>query len=318
MDNRTDTLIRASELYYLQKLSQNAIAQMLDTSRPTVSRMLEEARELGIVEIIVHSPVKKDHELSCLVREALGLKETIVISGDYSYEESLERCGKAVAHFLYGILDNNLNIGISWGIATEFLAKALEFKEYHNINVLQMVGCLGTGNPRIDGLELALTISKKLNGFYTNIYAPLYVESEIAASYLLKEPQIEAALRRAMHTDIVLTGIGSLDEKSSLQISGYLSESDWRTLRTQGAVGHLLGRMIDKNGKEVPFEKGKNIIGAPLEALRNAKWSIGMSASEFKAEATVAAVRAGYINMLVIDQALAQKIMSMAEKGRLL
>ena len=58
-----------------------------------------------------------------------------------------------------------------------------------------MVGCLGTGKPQLDGLELSLTLAKKLNGTFCNVYAPVYVESELVQSYLLKEPSIAQAVR---------------------------------------------------------------------------------------------------------------------------
>ena len=45
-----ELLVRVAELYYMEGLTQEAIAQMLDLSRPEVSRYLKRARELGIVE----------------------------------------------------------------------------------------------------------------------------------------------------------------------------------------------------------------------------------------------------------------------------
>ena len=83
MNTKEDLLIRTAELYYHQGLSQNTIAEILCTSRPTVSRMLDEARETGIVEIIIHSPVKKNAALSKSLRTALNLKDAIVIAGKY-------------------------------------------------------------------------------------------------------------------------------------------------------------------------------------------------------------------------------------------
>ncbi|MFR8410507.1 MAG: hypothetical protein ACLVB4_03635 [Butyricicoccus sp.] len=52
----------------------------------------------------------------------------------------------------------------SWGRALEALCDVLEptdYSDYYNVTVVQMVGCLGTGNPRVDGLELALRLSKR-------------------------------------------------------------------------------------------------------------------------------------------------------------
>ena len=59
MNNHESLLVHVAQLYYQQNLNQSEISKIIGLSRPTVSRMLEEAREVGIVEIIVHDPVKR-------------------------------------------------------------------------------------------------------------------------------------------------------------------------------------------------------------------------------------------------------------------
>lgn len=312
MNTREDLLTRTAELYYHQSLSQNEIAKILNTSRPTVSRLLDEARETGVVEIIIHSPVKKNANLSKLLRSKLNLKDAIVISGEYDYDTALEKCGIAASHFLNSILENNITIGITWGPVITHLCNAIEKQEYYNINVVQMVGCLGTGNPSVDGLELAMKISNKLNGTYSNIYAPAFVNNKTAHAYLIEEPQIKTTIKKALTTDIVLTGIGSLfDSNSTLQKAGYLTEDDRLALLSEGGVGHLLARMFDENGTEM-FIDNKHVISAPLDALKTPNWSIGISASEFKALPTLASVKAGYINTLITDESLAIKLLELS------
>lgn len=314
MDAREDLLIRAAELYYHQELSQNAIAELLGTSRPTISRMLEEARESGIVEIIIHSPIKKNPQLSKALRTALSLKDAIVIAGNHSQTSALQKCCTAAAKFLSGILDNNTTIGITWGAAANYLCDAIEPGDYYNINVVQMVGCLGTGNPDIDGLELAMKIAAKLKGTYANIYAPAFVDSPIVHSHLIAEPQIASTLKKSLHTDIVLTGIGSLhDNTSTLQRAGYLSEEDRLDLLAQGATGHLLARMFDQKGQEIPL-KSKHVISAPLTALKVPSWSVGICSGKERAIAALSSVRAGYINTLICDEELANEVLAVAQQ----
>ncbi len=311
MDNRVDLLVRIAELYYQQGLSQQEISRIMNISRPTISRLLDEAKQVGVVEIIVHSPITKHPKLSYALRTVFGLRDAVVVAGKYEFDKAINRCAKSAAHFLSTVLENNMSIGISWGRALEAFCNMLEPSEYYNVNVVQMVGCLGTGNPRVDGLELALRLSKKVGGTYSNIYAPVYVDSELVYSYLIAEPQIETTLKKALSVDIILTGIGSLDDPaSSLFQSGCYSESDRAELMRRGAVSSLLGRMFDINGKEVQLD-GRYVISAPLESMRYPSWSIGINASAEKAECTLAAVHGRYLNTLIVDEPLARRMLEL-------
>lgn len=311
MENRTELLVHVSELYYQQGLSQQEISHIMNLSRPTISRLLDEAREAGVVEIIVHSPIVKHAQLSNALRTGFGLRDAVVLSGEYDYAKSLSRCAQEAARFLTTVLDNNQSIGISWGRALEALCDALKPAEYYNVNVVQMVGCLGTGNPRVDGLELALRISKKLGGTYSNIYAPVYVDSELVYTYLVSEPQIEATLKKALTADIVLSGIGSLDDSGgSLYASGCYTPKDRAELMRRGAVSSLLGRMFDAQGREINLDN-RFVIAAPLESMRHPSWSIGINAGRKKAECTLAAVRGRYLNMLIVDEPLAREMLAL-------
>ena len=269
MAERTDLLVRVAELYYEQGLNQNEVAKLLNTSRPTVSRLLDEAKDAGVVEIVVHSPIRKDPQLSFTLRNT---------------------------------------IGIAWGEATRYLCELMPEREYYNAHVVQMVGCMGTGNPNVDGIELALKMSKRIGGTYSNIYSPIYVGNEVVHSYLVNEPQIKATLHKANSVDIILSGIGTLDPNTTLQQAGYFTDRDWMDLIGRGAVGHMLARPYDRDGNPVPLEN-RYPIGAPLSVMRNAQWSVGVSASAFKAEAVMGAIRGGYINVLVADQALAREML---------
>ena len=161
-------------------------------------------------------------------------------------------------------------------------------------------------NHTSDEYGLMITQFLRLSG-----YAPVYVDSELVYSYLTAEPQIEATLKKAGTVDIILTGIGSLnDANGSLYKSGCYNAEERKELMRRGAVSSLLGRMFDINGNEVQLDS-RYVISAPLEAMRTPSWSIGINASAEKAECTLAAVHGKYINVLVADEALARRMLEM-------
>ena len=314
MQSRQAQLVRASELYYERGLSQQKIADMMKVSRPTVSRLLEEARRTGVVEIVVHAPLEQNPELSEQLRQELHLKDAVVIRGDATPDRSpaLRRCAQAAGQLFLSLLESGMTVGLSWGRALRQLCDTLpEQKHTFNVNVVQTIGCLGTGNPQLDGLELSLTLAKKLNGTFCNVYAPVYVDSALVQSYLLREPSVELAIRQARQTDIVLTGIGSLsDPEGSLCRAGYFSPEERATLTAQGAVAILQGRLLNQDGREVEIP-GRYVIGASLDDLRRAPWRIGINAGARRAAETLAAVRSGCVNLLAVDEVLAQEMLEL-------
>ena len=170
------------------------------------------------------------------------------------------------------------------------------------------------GNPRVDGLELALRLSKKVGGTYSNIYAPVYVDSELVYSYLVAEPQIETTLKKALSVDIVITGIGSLDDpNASLYQSGCYSPEDREELMRRGAVSSLLGRMFDINGKEVQLD-GRFVISARWKRciIRHDR-SASMPVQP-RQDATLAALHGKYLNTLIVDEPLALRILELEGK----
>ena len=61
---RLRRLARVATWYYLEDWKQSDIAKELGVSRPLISRMLSEARELGVVEITVHAPGQQRQDLT--------------------------------------------------------------------------------------------------------------------------------------------------------------------------------------------------------------------------------------------------------------
>lgn len=309
MSQKDELLVQIAELYYQQNLNQQAIAKIFNISRPTVSRLLEEARNRKIVEIIIHSPIAKNYELSEKVREAFGLKNCIVIDSKAGYQETLKRCATAAASFLQSILESNLVLAVSWGSAITYLAQVLTPQMHQNVHVVQMVGCLAAGNPQQDGIEISMKIAQKLGAGYSNIFAPVFVNSELIAAHFMEEPRIVSTMDRINIADIAVMGIGSVgDQKSILTTTESISAKEWKYLLAQGAVGHLLARMFDKDGKEIPIP-GKSAVSPALDTLKKIRWTIGIAASTKKADATLAAIKAGYINALVIDDRLAKELL---------
>ena len=110
--------------------------------------------------------------------------------------------------------------------------------------------------------------------------------------------------------DAVLIGIGSnLPDSNSLIRSGYISKSEIEIIRSQGAVGNLLGRVIDRNGNICNLEINDRVIGLEMEKLKGIPMRIGVAGGIEKSEAILGVLHRGYINVLVTDESAALRIL---------
>ena len=104
-------------LYYKKNMTQQEIAETLHLSRQTVSKLLSDAIEEKIVEIIIHDPEKDCEELEKQICAAFGIRSCVVcsVSGRNESVHRLMTVQAAVDYILPIIKAGNQKIALSWG-----------------------------------------------------------------------------------------------------------------------------------------------------------------------------------------------------------
>lgn len=317
MIERTELLAHVASMYYEDNLTQDEIARRIDTSRSTVSRMLQEAREAGVIEITVHYPWKTAPDIEKDLIARFRLRQARVLLGrGHPYEEILRGLGVLAARHIESTLVEGTTLGISWGRAVYSTVRALRperrLPTVLQLTVVQMVGAVGEGDPLIDGPDLARLLASVYGGEYRYLHAPLIVEDAHAREVLLQEPRIRETLRLARRADVALVGIGApAPEVYSLLRAGYLDREELAQLRAQGVVGDMCARHYDAQGRVLDIELNRRIVGIELEALHDIAQVIGVAGGEAKAEAILGALRGGHVNVLVTDDVTARKVLAL-------
>lgn len=315
---RTELLAQIASLYYEDDLTQVEIGHRIGISRATVSRLLHEAREAGVVQITVHYPWKTDSEIEHDLIARFHLRQARVLDGrGQPYDEILRGLGVLAARYMEGILAESTTLGISWGTAVYSTVRALRPDRRLPITVVQMIGAVGTGDSRIDGPDLARLLADVYGGEYRYLHAPLVVEEAHVREMLLQEPRIRETLSLARRADVALVGIGSLvPEVSSLLRAGYLDREALARLHAQGAVGDVCARHYDAQGCVLDVELNQRIVGIELEGLHDIKQVIGVAGGATKAEAILGALLGGHVNVLVTDDAAARKVLALDQAAK--
>ncbi|MCB0886974.1 MAG: helix-turn-helix domain-containing protein, partial [Propionibacteriaceae bacterium] len=77
-DKSSEALITVARMYYVQAETMDAIAHHLGVSRSTVSRLLKEARERGLVRVTIVDPDRPLGRLADLFQQHFRVNAHIV------------------------------------------------------------------------------------------------------------------------------------------------------------------------------------------------------------------------------------------------
>lgn len=304
---KRNMLASVANLYYNAEMTQNQIAERFFTSRSKISRMLKEARRLGIVEITIKEPWERNAEMERKFMDEFLLRDIRIIPiKETTGTLILQKLGEVAAYYLDNLLDEHTILGMSWGNTMYHTVKAVKTSKNIPITVVPIMGAANVRKPERDSLDLSKELAYAYGGSYHYIYAPLFVNSVEVRKSLEEEPNIKQCLDLAKAADIILTSVGSIEYKSWKH---YLSTTDMHNLEKKGAVGHIGGHFYDREGNEVKTPFVDKMIGLGIKDIKNTKNVICVAGLEMKAEAILGAIRGGYIKTLITDESAAKKIL---------
>jgi len=310
---RLELLAQVAEMYYIQDLSQVAIANKFFFSRSKVSRLLTEARETGLIEINILHPFKRASELENILLEKYHLTQAIILkSGNLSVGRMLKTLGRLSAKYLSDNLADGDILGISWGTAVYEVAQALQPKNLTDFNVVQIIGSIGYGDPAIDGPEVARNIAENFSGKYFTLNAPVIVKDKATRDVLIKERNIDKVIKKAIQADYILAGIGSsYPGRSGLVRAGYLQEDELKSINEQtGAVGDICACLFNVDGEYSDIKFNDRVIGLTLDEIKSIPAEvIGIAGGYEKAEAILGALKGKLIDTLITDDKAVEKIL---------
>ena len=304
-------LVKVSTMYYKDGWTQAEIANKLGVSRPVISKLLQKAKDEGIVNIYIKDESVRTVELEQQLEKIFGLKDAIVVPDNGKSSELSKRAvGLAGANYLSQNMKGVKSIGISWGTTLAYFVQEYPYERREDIKIVPLEGGMGVKEVEIHANQLANELAKKINGTCTYLYAPAIVETEELKERLMALQDIETVLESGRHVDMALIGIGNPFNDSTLMKIGYLTENDVGHLREMGAEGDIGFRFFDGQGKQINDSLSSKIIGITLEELKNINKVIAVVEGEQKAESVLAALRGKIIDVLIIDEQMAGAILN--------
>lgn len=311
---KSDTALRAAQMYYMQDLTMEAIADELRVSRSSVSRLLSFARASGLVDIQIRSPRDGALELEREIRDRFAVSAFIVPApATLSDVDRLERVAMTAARLLNRFVDSNMTLGVAWGSTLSAISRHLQQKEVHNLTVVQLNGA---GNIETTGIEYASEILQRFGeAFQARVQqfpVPAFFDDPLVKAGLWRERSTRRVLDLQARLDIALFGLGSpfAEIPSHVYIAGYLDDADYRSLSADDVVGDVATVFYREDGSWADVALNARATGPEFDRLRKIARRICVVSGAQKLPSLRGALAAGLVTDLVLDEGLARRLVA--------
>lgn len=292
----------AATLYYEKKHTQQEIAELMNLSRQTVSRLINDAIKERIVEIKIHNPKKDCEELQKAIHAKFGV--ACVVCGVSGRNETLRQMMtvKAAVEYVLPILKSgNKKIALSWGRTVQDVVNSLpEITTTDNV-VFPLFGATDNERSYFSSNELARGMADKIGAIVKYAWFP-YVTDSAEDCVLQKKISYYKKMEELWdNADVALVGIGNAE------IIEVLGETFGNNEKHSQVVGDIATHFFDEEGNDIDLYE--NTLCASIENIRNAKHTIAVACGDGKASAIAGALKTKLVDILITDEYTAKRVL---------
>jgi len=312
---RYELLRWVADLYYIQERGQAEIATLIGSSVSKVSRLLSEARRLGIVTITVAPPHIGDSDLERELARRLGLRAVYVAPARVTDGSGASRAAALIAASLLGrLLPSQGIVGFSGGYTVAQLARALEPLPRSDLTIVPLQGNWFDGGLHLHNDQVVREAAAHLGARALSLPAPMMVERADTREALLHDRSIRPVIERWSDLQVAVVGVGGAPGARSADYASVMSQLPSEVqadLLQRGVVGDMCAHMFDVDGQFVEHEASRRTLSIPLEQLQRIPCVVAVAGGVHKAASLLGAVRTGVPHVLITDQLTAERLLSL-------
>ncbi|WP_081416303.1 sugar-binding transcriptional regulator [Gryllotalpicola ginsengisoli] len=308
-DRKTQDALTAANLYYMQDLTMEAIADEMHTSRSSVSRLIGYARQTGLVTIAIRSPDESVPRLRTEVDERFGIASHIVpVPANVSEVDRLERVATVAARTLDRFVDSGMTVGIAWGTTMSAVSRHLVPRKLHSVEVVQLNGA---GNQYTTGVVYASELLRRFGEAFSAVThefpVPALFDDPLTREAMWRERSIKHILDVQHRMDLAIFGLGTpfSEVPSHVYSGGYLSAEDYEALEAAHVVGDVATVFFREDGSWNDIPLNARASGPGVSAIKRTARRVCIVAGPAKVVSLRGALAAGLITDLIVDEATA-------------
>ena len=292
---------RAAWYYYMENYTQQNISDLLGVSRAKVISLLERARQNGVIQFRIRQEGDRRIQMEQKLTDRFGLKDVFTVPGAGTLANLNESIAQAAAMYIIRRLGEDDFLNVGYGDTTSRVLNYLAMAAEKPLNVVSLTGGVSYYLPN--------TNSNVFNARLHLIPSPLLLSSPDLREAMRQEPVVEEIYRMIPLSHMSVVGIGSMSDQATIVKNGIFNGNDFTVLKLQGAVGDILSHFMDKNGDLVAMDQEDRLMSTRLEDLRKLENVVGVAGGPSKLDAILAALRGGYLDVLITDEETARSLL---------
>ena len=292
---------RAAWYYYMENYTQQNISDLLGVSRAKVISLLERARQNGVIQFRIRQEGDRRIQMEQKLTDRFGLKDVFTVPGAGTLANLNESIAQAAAMYIIRRLGEDDFLNVGYGDTTSRVLNYLAMAAEKPLNVVSLTGGVSYYLPNAN--------SNVFNARLHLIPSPLLLSSPDLREAMRQEPVVEEIYRMIPLSHMSVVGIGSMSDQATTVKNGIFNGNDFTVLKLQGAVGDILSHFMDKNGDLVAMDQEDRLMSTRLEDLRKLENVVGVAGGPSKLDAILAALRGGYLDVLITDEETARSLL---------
>ncbi len=314
MSERYEEMYQAASRYYVHAETMETIAHHLKISRSTVSRLLKEARDTGLVRISLADHQGSASPLSTALAQRFGVRVHMVSVRENANEKvRMERVARMAGQLLTEVVEDHDVIGVAWGVTLSNVVRYLGRRPLVEATVVQVNG---SANQHDSGLpyigEIMQSFGDAFDAKAVLFPVPAFFDQTEAKSVLWRERSIQQVLRLRDQVDIAVFGVGALKARvpSHVYSAGYMDPAEMEQLLSEGVVGDVCTVLLREDGSYADIAYNERATGPTPAELAKVPRRICVVADPSRAPALIGALRAGTATDLVLDDGTARAVLN--------
>lgn len=293
-------MVKAAWYYYIVGYTQSDIADMLGLSRAKVVRLLDEAREQGVVQFTFRADDSARMDVEQELIHRFGLEDAFVVPTARERAATEDSIARATSMYISSRLEDGSYLNMGYGAMMNRVLGSLARGTCRDLSVISLTGGVNFYLQDIPPSVMSIRLNL--------LPCPILLSTKELRDAMVQEPSITSIAKMVDLASMSVVGIGGISDNATILKNGMLTKSDFELLRMRGSVGDILCHFIDAEGNPLPTDIESRLVSTSLPSLQHMSNVVAAAGGDEKVRAIRAVLRHGYVNTLITDERTATKV----------